>query len=69
MSSYSEAAVEPWPNKTIILYFVTTMYRSYFLVKLQVWIIHMDTWCRFDDNTSMGLHIDFVIDVETTLSI
>ena len=60
MSSYSEAAIESSPYKTIILYFVTTMCRSYFLVKLKVWIIHVDAWCRFDDNTtSLLLHIDF----------
>ena len=61
MPSYSEAAIEPSPYKTIILYFVTTMYRSYFLVKLQIWIIYVDAWCCFDDNaTSVLLHIDFV---------
>ena len=61
MSSYSEAAIESSSYKTIILQFVTTMCRSYFLVKLQVWIIHVDAWCRFDDSTmSMLLHIDFV---------
>ena len=61
MSSYSEAAIESSPYKTIILCFVTTMCRSYFLVKLQIWINHVDAWCRFDDNTtSMLLHIDFV---------
>ena len=59
--SYSEAAIETSPFKTIILYFVTTMCTSYFLAKLQVWIIQEDAWCRFDDNaTSVRLHIDFV---------
>ena len=48
-------------QKAIILYFLTTGCRSYFLVKLQVWINHVDTWRRFDDDTrSMQLHIDFV---------
>ena len=61
MSSYSEATIKPSPYKTIILDFVTAMRRSYFLVKLRVWIIHVDAWCRFDDKTtSMLLHIDFV---------
>ena len=61
MPSYSEAAIESSPYKTIVLYFVTTMCRSYFLVKLEVWIIHVDAWCRFGDNTTlMLLHIDFV---------
>ena len=61
MPSYSEAAMETSPYKIIILYFVTTMCRSYFLVKLQVWIIHVDAWSRFDNNTtSVRLHIDFV---------
>ena len=61
MWSYSEAAIEPSPYKTIILYFLTTTCKSYFLVKLQVWIIHVCTWRRFDDNTtSMQLHTDFL---------
>ena len=61
MQSYSEAAIEPLPYKTIILYFLTTTCKSYFLVKLQVWIIHVCTWRRFDDNTtSMQLHTDFL---------
>ena len=61
MWSYSEAAIEPSPYKTIILYFLTTTCKSYFLVKLQVWIIHVGTWRRFgDDTTSMRLHTDFL---------
>ena len=39
-------------HKTIILYFLTTTCRSYCLVKLQVWINHVDTWRRFDDDTT-----------------
>ena len=61
MWSYSEAAIEPSSYKTIILYFLATTCKSYFLVKLQVWIIHVCTWRRFDDNTtSMQLHTDFL---------
>ena len=61
MWSYSEAAIEPSPYKTIILYFLTTTCKSYCLVKLQVWIIHLDTWrCFDDDTTSMWLHADFL---------
>ena len=49
-------------HKTVILCFLTTTCRSYFLVKLQVWINHLDTWRRFDDDTtSMQLHIYFVL--------
>ena len=60
MWSYSEAAIEPSSHKTITLYLLTTTCRSYFLVKLQVWIIHVDTWRRFSDDTrSIRLHIDF----------
>ena len=40
MWSNSEAVIEPSPYKTIILNFSTTTCKSYFLVKLQVWIIH-----------------------------
>ena len=65
MWSYSEAAIDPSSYKAITFYILTTMFRSYFLVKLQVWIIYVDTWRRFDDDTSShGL----CIDVETTLS-
>ena len=39
-------------HKTIILYFLTTTCRSYCLVKLQIWINHVDTWRRFDDDTT-----------------
>ena len=39
MWSYSETAIEPSPYQTIILNFSTTTCKSYFLVKLQVWII------------------------------
>ena len=39
-------------HKTIILYFLTTTCRSYCLVKLQVWINHVDTWRHFDDDTT-----------------
>ena len=35
MRSYSEAAIEPSPYE-IILYFLTTVCRSYFLAKLLV---------------------------------
>ena len=56
---YLEAVIEPSPCKTIILYFLTTKFRSYCLVKVQVWIIHVDT-CRFDDDTpSMQFYTDF----------
>ena len=41
MWSNSEAAIEPSPYKTIILNFSTTTCKSYFLVNLQVWIIHV----------------------------
>ena len=60
MWNYSEAFTSH-RHKTIILYFLTTTCRSYFLVKLRVWINHVDTWRRFDDDTkSMRLHIYFV---------
>ena len=60
MWNYSEAFTSH-RHKTIILYFLTTTCRSYFLVKLQVLINHVDTWRRFDDDTkSMRLHIYFV---------
>ena len=49
-------------HKTIILYFLTTTFIRYFLVKLQVWINHVDTWRHFDhDTTSMQLRIYFVL--------
>ena len=49
------------PYKTIILYFLTTTCKSYFLVKLQLWIIHVGKWRRFDDDTtSMRFHTDFL---------
>ena len=59
MWNYSEAFTSHH-HKTIILYFLTTACRTYFLAKLQVWIDHVDTWRRFDDDTSMRLHIYFV---------
>ena len=60
MWNYSEAFTSHC-HKTIILYFLTTMCRSCSLVKLHVWINHVDTWRRFDDDTtSMRLHIYFV---------
>ena len=59
--NYAEAAIEPSPYKTIISYFLTTTCKSYFLVKLQVLIIYVGTWRRFDDDTtSMQLHRDFL---------
>ena len=59
MCSYSEAAIEPSSHKSITFYFLTTTCKSYFLVKAQVWIIHVDTWRLFDDDTrSIRLHID-----------
>ena len=61
MWSYSEAAIDPSSYKAITCYFLTTTFRSYFLVKLQVWIIYIDTWRRFDDGTTFTrLHMDFV---------
>ena len=60
MWNYSEAFTSH-RYKTIILYFLTTTCRSCSLVKLHVWINHVDTWRRFDDDTtSMRLHIYFV---------
>ena len=59
--SYSEAAIDPSSYKGITFYFLTTTFRSYFWVKLQVWIIYVDTWRRFNDGTtSTRLHMDFV---------
>ena len=61
MWNYSEAFTSH-RHKTIILYFLTTTCRSCSLVKLHVWINHVDTWRRFDDDTtSMQLHIYFVL--------
>ena len=61
MWNYSEAFTSH-RHKTIILYFLTTTSRSFFfIVKLQVWINHVDTRRRFDDDTTaMKLHIYFV---------
>ena len=60
MWNYSEAFTSH-RHKTIILYFLTTTCRSCSLVKLHVWINHVDAWRRFDDDTtSMRLHIYFV---------
>ena len=60
MWNYSEAFTSH-RHKTIILYFLTTTCRSCSLVKLHVWINHVDTWRRFDDDTtSMWLHIYFL---------
>ena len=60
MWNYSEAFTSH-RHKTIILYFLTTTCRSCSLVKLHVWINHVDTWRRFDDDTTpMRLHIYFV---------
>ena len=66
MWSYPEAAVELSTYKTITFSFsfLTTTCKSYFLVKLQVWIIQVDNYTGrpFDDDTrSKGLHIDFVL--------
>ena len=47
--------------KQLFCIFLTTTCRSCSLVKLHVWINHVDTWRRFDDDmTSMRLHIYFV---------
>ena len=55
------ASIEPSPYKTIIFHFLTSACKSYFSVKLQVLIIHVGTWRRFeDDTTSMQLHTDFL---------
>ena len=60
MWNYSETFTSH-RHKTIILYFLTTMCRSCSLVKLHVWINHVDKWRRFDDDmTSMRLNIYFV---------
>ena len=60
MWNYSETSTSH-RHKTIILCFLTTTCRSCSLVKLHVWINHVDTWRRFDDDTtSMRLHIYFV---------
>ena len=60
MCSYSEAAIEPSSHKSFTFYFLTTTCKSYFLVKAQVSIIHVDTSRCFDDDTrSIRLHIDF----------
>ena len=62
-------------HKTIILYFLTTTCRSCSLVKLHVWINHVDTWRRFNDDIynvyqSMQLHIAILcINIETTMSV
>ena len=59
MWNYSEAFTSH-RHKTIILYFLTTTCRSCSLVKLHVWINHVDTWrCFDDDTTSMRLHMYF----------
>ena len=61
MWSYSEAAIDPSSYKVITFYILTTMFRSYFLVKLQIWIIYVDTWRRFEEGTtSTRLYMDFV---------
>ena len=61
MWSYSEAAIDLSSNKAITFCFLTTTFRSYFLLKLQVWIIYVEAWHRFDDGmTFTRLHMDFV---------
>ena len=60
MWDYSEAFTSH-RHKTIVLYFFNNYTRSCSLVKFYVWINHVDTWRRFDDDTtSMRLHINFV---------
>ena len=61
MRAGSREPDNPSTHKTIILYFLTTRCKSYCLVKLQDWIIHLGTWRRFDDDTtSMRLYTDFL---------
>ena len=64
MWNYSETFTSH-RHKAIVLYFLTTTCRSCSLVKLHVWINHVDTWRRVDDDTtSMLLHIYFVSTLE-----